>query len=63
MKNKISKVIPNSIAEEVDIEVGDRLLRINENDVKDIIDYKFLITDEVLLLEVEKKDGEIWEGL
>lgn len=61
MKNEISKVIPNSIAEEVDIEVGDRLLRINENDVKDIIDYKFLITDEVLLLEVEKKDGEIWE--
>jgi putative radical SAM enzyme (TIGR03279 family) len=61
MKNEISKVIPNSIAEEVDIEVGDRLLRINENEVKDIIDYKFLITDEVLLLEVEKKNGEIWE--
>ncbi|MBE6059861.1 MAG: DUF512 domain-containing protein [Clostridium sulfidigenes] len=61
MKNEISKVIPNSIAEEVDIKVGDRLLRINENDVKDIIDYKFLITDEVLLLEVEKIDGEIWE--
>ncbi|GAA0768991.1 radical SAM protein [Clostridium subterminale] len=61
MKNEISKVIPGSIAEEVDIEVGDRLLRINENYVKDIIDYKFLITDEVLLLEVEKKDGEIWE--
>lgn len=61
MKNEISKIIPGSIAEEVDIEVGDRLLRINENDVKDIIDYKFLITDEVLLLEVEKKNGEIWE--
>jgi putative radical SAM enzyme (TIGR03279 family) len=61
MKNEISKIIPGSIAEEVDIEVGDRLLRINENDVKDIIDYKFLITDEVLLLEIEKQDGEIWE--
>lgn len=61
MKNEISKIIPGSIAEEVDIEVGDRLLRINENDVKDIIDYKFLITDEVLLLEVEKQSGEIWE--
>ena len=61
MKNEISKIIPGSIAEEVDIEVGDRLLRINENDVKDIIDYKFLITDEVLLLEVEKQNGEIWE--
>ncbi len=61
MKNEISKIIPGSIAEEVDIEVGYRLLRINENDVKDIIDYKFLITDEVLLLEIEKQDGEIWE--
>lgn len=61
MKNEISKIIPGSIAEEVDIEVGDRLLRINENNVKDIIDYKFLITDEVLLLEVEKQSGEIWE--
>lgn len=61
MKNEISKIIPGSIAEEVDIEVGDRLLRINENDVKDIIDYKFLITDEALLLEIEKQDGEIWE--
>ena len=61
MKNEISKIIPGSIAEEVDIEVGDRLLRINENDVKDIIDYKFLITDEVLLLEIEKQNGEIWE--
>lgn len=61
MKNEISKIIPGSIAEEVEIEVGDRLLSINDNEVKDIIDYKFLITDEELVLEVEKADGEIWE--
>lgn len=61
MKNEISKIIPGSIAEEVEIQVGDRLLSINENEVKDIIDYKYLITDEELVLEIEKTNGEIWE--
>lgn len=61
MKNQVAKVMANSIAEEVGIEVGDKLVSINENEVKDIIDYKFLITDEYLVIEVEKPDGEIWE--
>jgi putative radical SAM enzyme (TIGR03279 family) len=61
MKNQVAKVMLNSIAEEVGIEVGDKLISINENEVKDIIDYKFLITDEYLVIEVEKPDGEIWE--
>jgi len=53
MKNEISKVIPNSIAEEVDIEVGDRLLRINENDVKDIKD--IITYNEKLIVDMEQK--------
>jgi len=61
VKNLVSKVLPNSIAEEVEIESGDKLISINGNNVKDIIDYKFLITDEYLELEVEKPNGEIWE--
>jgi len=61
MKNQVAKVMSNSIAEEVGIEVGDKLISINEKEVKDIIDYKFLITDEYLVIEVEKPDGEIWE--
>ncbi|MDU4889104.1 MAG: DUF512 domain-containing protein [Clostridium sp.] len=61
MKNEIKEIVPCSIAEEVELEVGDRLLSINGNDVKDIIDYKYLVTDEELVIEVEKKDGEIWE--
>ena len=61
MKNEIKEVIQGSIAEEVELEVGDRLLTINGNEVKDIIDYKYLITDEELVIEVEKADGEIWE--
>ncbi|OFI07654.1 hypothetical protein CLOACE_00020 [Clostridium acetireducens DSM 10703] len=61
MENIISKVLPGSIAEEVDIEKGDKLISINKNPVKDIIDYKFLITDEYIVIEIEKPYGEIWE--
>lgn len=61
MKNKISKIYPNSLAEELGIEVGDKLISINGTEVKDIIDYKFLMADEDVLLEVEKCSGEVWE--
>ncbi|WP_102400604.1 DUF512 domain-containing protein [Haloimpatiens massiliensis] len=60
-KNQILKVQPGGIAEEVGIEPNDKLLSINGNIVKDIIDYKFLITDEFVTIEVEKQNGEIWE--
>ncbi len=61
MSNEISKVLYNSIAEEVGLEQGDKILTINNSSVKDIIDYKFLVTDEELVIEVEKANGEIWE--
>lgn len=61
MKNIIKNVVACSIADEVGIEIGDKLLTINGKEVIDIIDYKFLVVDEELLLEVEKESGEIWE--
>jgi len=61
MKNQIAKILPGSIAEEIELEVGDRLISINGNAVIDIIDYKFLITDELLTIEIEKVNGEICE--
>jgi putative radical SAM enzyme (TIGR03279 family) len=61
MKNTIVKVIPNSIAEELEIVVGDRLVSINDTEVKDIIDYKFLLADEYIVVQIEKADGEIWD--
>ena len=61
MKNVIKEVIANSIAEEVGIEPEDILLKVNGNEIHDIIDYRFISADEELLLEIEKKDGEIWE--
>lgn len=61
MKNIITKVISNGIAEEVGIEVNDVLLSINDNKINDIIDYKYLSADEEIILEVEKTNGEVWE--
>ncbi len=61
MKNQIAKILPGSIAEEIELVVGDKLISINGNAVIDIIDYKFLITDELINIEIEKADGEVWE--
>ena len=59
-RNIIEKVEQGSIAEELGIEPGDILKLINGRKVKDIIDYKFLITDEYIEIEIEKTNGEIW---
>ncbi len=60
MNNKIAKIIEESIAEELEIEVGDKLISINGTEIKDIIDYKFLMADDYIEVEIEKQDGEIW---
>jgi len=61
MKNIICKVLPGSIAEEVEIEKGDKLISINEQPVCDILDYKFLISDEYIVVTIEKSYGEVWD--
>ncbi|MFT8347833.1 DUF512 domain-containing protein [Clostridium saccharoperbutylacetonicum] len=61
MRNIITMIVPNGIAEEVGIEKGDILLSIDGNKINDIIDYKFLSADEEIVLEVEKPSGEVWE--
>jgi len=58
----VEAVAAGSIAEELGIESGDRLLAINGNLLRDIIDYSFFTSaDEELLLEVFKADGDLWE--
>ncbi|AZV56241.1 DUF512 domain-containing protein [Clostridium sp. AWRP] len=61
MENKIKAIKSESIAEEMGIEKGDCLLSINGEKVKDIIDYKFLISDEYIKVEIEKQSGEVWD--
>lgn len=54
--NRITGVLPGSIAEEVGLQPGDILLSVNGEPVVDIIDYKYLLTDEYLELEVQSGD-------
>lgn len=60
-KNVIEKVEKNSIAEELNIVPGDILVAINDCEVKDIIDYKYLISDNYVVVRIEKENGDIWE--
>lgn len=61
MKNVITSVMPDSIAEEVGIEVNDILLSVNGEKIVDIIDYRFLTNDEEIVLEIQKPNGEVWD--
>jgi putative radical SAM enzyme (TIGR03279 family) len=53
----ITAVLPNSIAAEIGFEAGDRLVSINGDRPRDLIDYRFLCADEVLELEVLDVNG------
>lgn len=61
MPAKIINIIRNSIAEEVGVQVGDLLLSINGNIINDIIDYQYYSQDDVVVIEIEKPNQEIWE--
>ncbi len=54
----ITAVLPGSIAEEIGFEKGDRLVSINGEKPRDLIDYQFLCADEVLDLEVIDSKGK-----
>ena len=63
MKNTehiIKAVEPNSIAEELEVETGDILLAINNQEIEDVFDYRCMIKDEYLEVLIRKADGEDW---
>lgn len=63
MKHKehiIAKVEKGSIAEELEIEVGDKLLKIDNAEIEDIFDYQFLIQDTYIEVLIEKPNKEQW---
>ena len=57
----IKEILPESIAEELGLEPGDKLLSINDNVIKDVFDYHFYVNDEEITLLIQKQDGEEWE--
>ncbi len=56
----IKEVYPGSIAEEMEIEAGDRLLAVNGQEIRDVFDYRYLIRDEYIEVLIRKADGEEW---
>jgi NifB/MoaA-like Fe-S oxidoreductase len=64
----VAQVLPDSIAAELGFEPGDRLVSINGERPRDLIDYQFLCADEELVLEVldsrwHDPPGGVGEGL
>ncbi|MGD1906493.1 MAG: TIGR03279 family radical SAM protein [Leptolyngbyaceae cyanobacterium] len=54
----VTQVRPDSIAAELGFEPGDRLVAINDQRPRDLIDYQFLCADELLTLEVLDTHGQ-----
>ena len=56
----VKEVKPGSIAEEMEIAAGDKILAVNNTEIEDVFDYQFLTQDDYIEILVEKPDGEQW---
>lgn len=57
----IKSVDPGSIANELGLEPGDRLMSIDGHELEDIFDYEYYIESESIEVLIKKADGEEWE--
>ncbi len=55
---RISRILPDSIGEELGFEIGDAIVAINGQNPRDLIDYQYLCAEEELTLDVLDKHGE-----
>src|SRR5213082_3558006 len=59
---EITDVAPASLASELELEAGDRIIKVNGRVVRDYLDFRFQTGGETeLTIEVRKKSGEEWE--
>lgn len=57
----ISGIEEGSIAEECGLHAGDTVISINDNEIIDVLDYRFYMTNEYLTLLVKMQNGEFEE--
>lgn len=57
----IKSIDEESIAKELGLEPGDRVLTIDGQELEDIFDYQYYINSDSILMVVIKADGEEWE--
>lgn len=55
---KIISISPGSLAEELELAVGDKVMEINGQKLRDIIDLSFAFADEEIDMLIEHADGE-----
>lgn len=59
---EITEVTPLSLAAEMELEAGDRIIKVNGRTVRDYLDFRFQTGGETeLVIEVRKRNGEEWE--
>lgn len=59
---EIGEVSPDSLGSELELELGDRIIKVNGRVVRDYLDFRFQTAGETeLVLEVRKSTGEDWE--
>jgi putative radical SAM enzyme (TIGR03279 family) len=57
----VAQVAPGSLAEELELEPGDKIVKINGQEIIDLVDFHFLSSEDYLEVEVIKADGECWQ--
>lgn len=59
---EIAEVLPEGIGSELELESGDRIIKVNGRIVRDYLDFRFQTAGETeLVLEIRKGSGEQWE--
>lgn len=59
---EITEVAPAGIGAELDLEPGDRIIKVNGRTIRDYLDFRFQTGGETeLTIEVRKSSGEDWE--
>ena len=59
---EISEVAAGSLGAELELEAGDRIMRVNGRVVRDYLDFRFQSGGETdLVIDVRKRTGQDWE--
>jgi putative radical SAM enzyme (TIGR03279 family) len=59
---EIADVTPESLGSELELESGDRIIKVNGRTIRDYLDFRFQTAGETeLMIEVRKASGEDWE--
>jgi len=59
---EIATVAPTSLGAELDLQTGDRIMKVNGRPVRDYLDFRFQTGGETeLVVDVRKANGEEWE--